>query len=149
MDFVKTFTKIVRLTLLRHPGTFPLMRTTTGLLALAALATSGCALLGFGPPTGVVEGWVQQSPSFTPAAYAEVCVYGMDTLCIRANREGHYRIKLTEQTVWLRFRFGGQHPHRSEPFPIVLGGRLEVSCAIADRLVVTPDPIPCLPIRQD
>ena len=120
----------------------------TGLALLAAATSGGCAFLGFGPPTGIIEGWVQQAPSFTPAAYAEVCVYGADTSCARADRDGHYRIRLTAQTVWVRFRFGSQHPHRTEAFPIVIGGRIEVSCALADRLVVSPDPVPCLPVRR-
>ena len=117
-------------------------------MLLAAAATGGCALLGFGPPTGVVEGWVQQAPSYAPAGYAEVCVYGADTVCTRADRNGHYRVRLTEQTVWLRFRLGSQHPHRSEAFPILVGSRIQVNCALADRLVVSPDPVPCLPVRR-
>ena len=124
------------------------MQLRSELAFLAALATGGCALLGFGPPTGVIEGWVQQAPSFTPAAFAEVCVYGADTLCKRTDRNGHYRFRLTEQTVWLHFRFGNQHPHRSESFSIVTGSRIEVSCALADRLVVSTDPVPCLPVRR-
>lgn len=108
---------------------------------------SGCALLGFGPPTGVVEGRVQQAPSYAPAAYAEVCVFGSDTTCIRTGRNGHYKIKLTEQTVWLRFRFGNQHPHRSGTVHVVPGTHTEVDCALADRMVLSTDPLPCLPVR--
>lgn len=124
------------------------MMTRLALALCTAGLLTGCAFLGFGPPTGIVEGWVQQAPSFAPAARAEVCVYGADTVCVRADQNGHYRVRLTEQTVWLRFRLGNQHPHRTEPFPVIVGGRVEVSCAIADRLVVSPDPVPCLPARR-
>ena len=43
-----------------------LLRVT---LAVSVALLSGCALLGFGPPTGIVEGTVFYADDGTPIAY--------------------------------------------------------------------------------
>lgn len=118
------------------------------LLPVLLPALAGCALLGFGPPTGTIQGTVQQAPSYLPAPFAEVCVFGADTVCVRADRDGHYKLRLTEQAFWIRFRFGNQHPHQSASLRITVGQTLEVNCALVDRVILNDDPVACLPTRR-
>jgi hypothetical protein len=112
-------------------------------VAAFALALSGCALLGFGPPTGIVEGDVFTAEAGTPIPHAEVCVFGMDTVCVRADARGHYRLRLTEQTVVLRFRAGRLPPAASDSLRVTPPNRVQVDCGIAGRLVITDRPVPC------
>lgn len=116
-------------------------------LALAASVTAaGCVLLGFGPPSGIVEGWVYQVETQSPLPRSEVCAFGIDTICVRADREGHYRMRLAEQTVVMRFRFGSLPLAASDSTRIVAGGRLTVSCALVNRMVLSDHPLPCQPV---
>lgn len=118
-------------------------------LALAglSLAVTGCALLGFGPPTGVVEGNVFSAEAGTPIAHAEVCAFGMDTICVRANDDGRYRVRLAAQTVVLRFRSGRLTPAASDSLHVTASGRFRVDCGISGRLVISDRPLPCQPPR--
>ena len=114
-------------------------------LALAgfAAALGGCALMGFGPPTGIVEGNVYLVESGEPIPYAEVCVFGMDTTCVRADDQGRYRVRLAEQTVVLRFRSGQMTPAASDTLRVTPPGRIQVNCGISERLVISDRPLPC------
>jgi hypothetical protein len=114
-------------------------------LAGLSIAVAGCALLGFGPPTGTVEGKVFTAEAGTPLPHAEVCVFGADTVCIRADKKGHYRIRVTEQTVVLRFRAGQLPLAASDPLHVTAPGRFQVDCGISGRLVIADRPLPCQP----
>jgi hypothetical protein len=114
------------------------------LLALAASATvTGCALLGFGPKTAVVEGTVYFADDGRPIPHAEVCAFGLDTTCVRADGKGRYRMRRTEQTVSLRFRAGQLPPAASDSVRMVPPGHYRVDCAISGRLVISDRPQPC------
>jgi hypothetical protein len=117
-------------------------------LALVSLsiALSGCALLGFGPPTGLVEGDVFLVESGEPIPHAEVCVFGMDTTCVRANEQGHYQVRLPEQTISLRFRSGQLTPAASDTLRVTPPGRYQVDCGISGRLVISDRPLRCQPL---
>jgi hypothetical protein len=115
--------------------------------ALAGLtaALAGCALLGFGPPTGIVEGQVFSAGSGAPIPHAEVCVFGMDTTCVRADSRGQYRVRLPEQIIVLRFRAGQLPPAGSDTLHVTLASRITVDCGISERLVITDRLLPCQP----
>jgi hypothetical protein len=113
-------------------------------LALAASVTaSGCALLGFGPPVAVVEGSVLLAEDMTPLGQAEVCAFGIDTTCVRADQRGRYRLRLTAQTIALRFRAGNLTPATSDTLRLVPPERYTLDCAISGRLVISDRPVPC------
>jgi len=116
-------------------------------LALAgiSMALGGCALLGFGPPSGVVEGDVFFAESGAPIPHAEICAFGLDTTCVRADSRGHYRVRLAEQTTVLRFRAGQLPPAGSDTLRVNRGDLLKVDCGIAGRLVISDRPLPCQP----
>lgn len=118
-------------------------------LAGAAMAFTGCALLGFGPPTGLVEGNVFLAETGRPLPRAEVCAFGMDTTCIRADDEGHYRIRISEQTLVLRFRSAQLPPAASDSIRVTPPGRYQVDCGISNRLVISDRPLPCRPPPGD
>jgi len=117
-----------------------LLRVT---LAVSVALLSGCALLGFGPPTGIVEGTVFYADDGTPIAFGEVCVFGMDTTCVRADDKGHYRIRLPEQTMVLRFRAGQMPPAVSDTIRIQPPDRYQVDCGLQRRMVISDNPLPC------
>lgn len=116
------------------------------LLALAALAlgATGCAILGFGPLTAIVDGWVYAAEEQVPLPNAEVCAFGADTTCVRADGDGYYRIRLVAQTLVLRFRFGQLPPAVSDTVRVEPPLGLTVSCALSNRLVLSDEPLPCL-----
>lgn len=116
------------------------------LLALAATtALTGCALLGFGPKTATVEGMVYLADDGSLIPHAEVCAFGLDTLCVRADENGRYRMRRTEQTVSLRFRAGQLPPAVSDTVRLVPPGRYQMDCAISGRLVISDRPQRCQP----
>jgi hypothetical protein len=93
-----------------------------------------------------VEGWVYSAESQAPLPSAEVCALGLDTLCVRADHEGHYSVRLTEQTLVLRFRYGALTPAASDSLRITPPATFTVSCALSGRLVVSDRPVPCRPV---
>jgi len=116
------------------------------LLALAATAgLSGCAVLGFGPPTAVVEGTVYLAEDGSIVPHAEVCAFGLDTTCVRADDKGHYRLRRSEQTVVLRFRAGQLQPALSDTLHVVPPEQYTVDCAISNRFVISDRPLTCQP----
>lgn len=122
------------------------MQSRTLLVLALSLPSSGCALLGFGPPTARVEGWVYALEDQVPLPRADVCALGTDTVCIRADRAGHYSMRLTEQQVVFRFRYGPLGPAVSEPMHLVAPGRYTVNCALSNRMLVSDQPVPCQPV---
>ena len=116
------------------------------LLALAATAmVSGCALLGFGPKTSLIEGHVYLADDGSLVPHAEVCAFGLDTACVRADAQGRYSMRRTEQTIVLRFRAGQLTPAVSDTLRVAPPGRITVDCAISGRLVISDRPLPCQP----
>jgi len=115
-------------------------------LAVAASATlTGCALLGFGPPTSVIEGHVYLADDGSTVPHAEVCAFGLDTSCVRADARGHYRLRRTQQTLVLRFRAGQLPPAISDTLRLTPPEQYTVDCAISGRLVISDRPLPCQP----
>lgn len=112
-------------------------------LATSLLLLGGCALLGFGPPTGLIEGNVFYADDGTLVSYGEVCAFGLDTTCIRADDKGHYRIRLPEQTLVLRFRSGQMPPAVSDTIRVQPPGRYQVDCGLQRRMVISDQPLPC------
>ena len=111
-----------------------------------ALIAVGCTL--FGPPTTLIEGWIYAVDERRPLPRAEVCAFGIDTTCVRANAEGHYRIRIEDQIVVLRFRYGSLPPAASDTLRIVPPGRLTVNCGLTSRLVLTDNALPCQPVPE-
>lgn len=114
-------------------------------LALAACSAllGGCALLGLGPPVSTIEGDVFLADQGVRIPYAEICAFGIDTTCVRADAQGHYRLRLTEQTIVLRFRAGQLPMAVSDTLRLQPPTRYGVSCGITDRLVISDRPLPC------
>ena len=116
------------------------------LLALAATTVlSACAFLGFGPPTSVIQGVVFLAEDGGVVPHAEVCAFGLDTTCVRADATGHYQLRRTEQTLVLRFRAGQLIPAVSDTIRLAPPESYTVDCAISTRLVISDRPIPCQP----
>jgi hypothetical protein len=82
----------------------------------------------------------------TPLPQAEICAMGIDTICVRADRAGHYSFSLTEQTVVLRFRYGALPPAASDTIQIVPPQPYTLNCALSDRLILSDKPVPCQPV---
>lgn len=121
------------------------MRSRFLVVWTAALALSGCALLGFGPETAVVEGTVYLADDGSTIPHAEVCAFGLDTTCVRADARGSYRMHRVAQTVSLRFRAGQLHPAISDSLQLVPPGRYRIDCAISGRMIISDRPQPCQP----
>jgi len=120
------------------------MQSRTVLIVALSTLGAGCYLF-FGPPTSRVQGWIYAVESQEPLPRAEVCAFGLDTLCVRADGQGHYSMRLTEQTVVFRFRYGALPPAASDTVRILPPQRYTVSCAISNRLVLSDQPVPCQP----
>jgi hypothetical protein len=121
------------------------MQSRSLIVLAATLTLTGCALLGFGPETAVVEGTVYLADDGSGIPHAEVCAFGLDTTCVRADAKGHYRLRRAAQTVALRFRAGQLHPAISDSLQLVPPGRYRVDCAISGRLVISDRPQLCQP----
>jgi len=100
--------------------------------------------MGFGPPTAVIEGTVYLADDGSTLGHAEVCAFGLDTTCVRADGAGRYRLRRTEQSVSLRFR-AGQLTAATDTLRVLPPGRYQVDCAISGRLVISDRPPPCQP----
>jgi hypothetical protein len=121
-------------------------RARYALALTLAFASSACALLGFGPATSHINGWVYSVEQQTPLRYAEVCLFGVDTTCVRTDAKGYYELTTTAQTAVLRFRYGSLTPAASDPVTVVPPARYTVSCALSNRMVLADRPVPCQPI---
>jgi hypothetical protein len=122
------------------------MRARALVVPAILLAAIGCALLGFGPVTSVIQGWAVSASDQRPLPQAEVCAFGLDTICVRADRHGKYSLRLTEQTVWLRFRWGSLPMAMSDTLRVTPPQKYTVSCGLTDRLVLSERPLPCQPV---
>jgi hypothetical protein len=122
------------------------MQSPTALIVALSTLGAGCYLF-FGPPTSRVGGWVYDLDTQEPLPRAEVCAFGLDTICVRADGRGAYSMRLSEQTVVFRFRYGALPPAASDTIRLVPPQRYTVSCAISNRLVLSDRPVPCQPVR--
>jgi len=116
------------------------------LFPAVAIAAAGCALLGFGPKLSRIEGWAVAADDQAPLPQAEVCSFGQDTICVRADSKGRYSLYLTAQTVWLRFRWGTLPLAVTDTIQVVPPQKYTVSCALSGRLVLAEHPQPCQPV---
>ena len=123
---------------------------------LAALACAACVP---GSPvyigtadTVTFEGEVYVFEERVPVPHAEVCLFGTDTLCVRADSKGHYWMStygsmvMDDSTVVLRFRIDGVQPAYSTQVGMTDDETRVVSCAISNRVTLSSQPRACLPI---
>jgi hypothetical protein len=122
------------------------MRARPAVIVASALLASGCALLGFGPKTSLIQGMAVAADDQQPLPQAEVCSFGQDTVCVRADRHGRYRLRLKAQTVWLRFRWGSWPMAMSDTLALEPPQSYTVSCALSNLLVLSERPQPCQPV---
>jgi hypothetical protein len=122
------------------------MRPRASLVAMLALAASGCALLGFGPKTSLIQGLAVAAEDQQPLPQAEVCSFGRDTVCVRADSKGRYRLRLTAQTTWLRFRWGTLPIAVSDTLEVAPPENYTVSCALSNVFVLSARLQPCQPV---
>jgi hypothetical protein len=129
-----------------------------------ALAFAGSALLAacvpggpiyVGPDVVTLEGQVLAFESRAPLPRTEVCVFGTDTLCVAANKEGVYRAAFFEQmlleggSVSVRFRPSG-YPTAIVHLDSLAAGKnaVRVDCAISQRVTLSRDETACLPLQD-
>lgn len=122
------------------------MQSPTLLVLALTFLGSGCALLGFGPPTSRIVGWVYSLEGEVPLPRADVCALGRDTTCVRADGKGRYALKLTAQTVVLRFRYGSLPPAESDSIHLRPPQGYTVNCALTNRLVLSDRAVACQPV---
>jgi hypothetical protein len=94
----------------------------------------------------LIEGWAVTADGQDPLPQAEVCSFGKDTVCVRADRNGRYTLRLTAQTVWLRFRWGRLPMAMTDTLQLVPPQKYTVSCALSNLLVLSDRPQPCQPV---
>ncbi len=124
--------------------------------AMAALAFAACVP---GSPvyigradTVTFEGKIYIFEDRTPAPQAEACLFGTDTLCVRANDDGHYwmstygSVVMDDSTVVLRFRMDGMQPAYSTQIGMRGDEKRVVNCAISNRVTLSNQPRACLTI---
>lgn len=120
------------------------------LLAVAALgSTVACwaqqrHLLGSSQPVTVLTGSVVSFETGAPIPQAEVCVFGSDTTCVRADTQGRYRAQVRPGTVTVRFRLTGMPPAFVRA-AVITAGNAQISCAMSGRLSLA-DEAPCLSV---
>ncbi len=124
--------------------------------AMAALAFAACVP---GSPvyigradTVTFEGKIYVFEERIPAPQAEACLFGTDTLCVRADDDGHYWMStygsmvMDDSTVVLRFRIGGVPPAYTTLVGLTDDEKRVVNCAISNRVTLSNQPRACLPI---
>ncbi len=121
------------------------------LLVLAALwASPACwsqGRLGRTGPQATLDGSVIAFETGVPIPHAEVCVYGADTTCVRADAAGRYRARVNPGIVTVRFRVPGLPLAVARDVSAAPGAPTHVSCALSGRLALA-DETPCLPVRE-
>lgn len=108
----------------------------------------------FGPPVVTLEGDVAVFETGQPLPETEVCVFGADTVCLKADSKGHYWTQIREQTllehgaVTVRFRAPGLPLAVAELRDLTPGQKSTADCAISDRVTLAGGPLPCRPIQR-
>ena len=106
-------------------------------------------------PVVTFEGEVYVFETREPAGLAEVCAFGADTLCVRANERGHYWLQVRAQILLeggemtLRFRVPGMHPSAARLSEVEADSKTTVSCSISNRASFSMEPRACLPPPDD
>lgn len=121
------------------------------LLALATLGSStACWAQGrFGQPVSVatLDGRVIAFETGEPIPHVEVCVFGSDTTCVRADAGGRYRARVTPGTVTVRFRTPGLPLAVVRSLEVLAGQSASVSCAMSGRIGLREETA-CLPVPR-
>ena len=127
------------------------LASTLAALAFAACVPGSPVYIGKAD-TVTFEGEVYAFEDRVPVPQAEVCLFGTDTLCVRADNKGHYWMStygsmvMDDSTVVLRFRIQGGQPAYSTQVGMTDDEKREVSCAISNRVTLSNQPRACLPI---
>ena len=127
------------------------LATALAALAIAACVPGGPVYIGVSD-TVTFEGEIYVFEERTPAPQAEACLFGADTLCVRADSRGHYWMStygsmvLEDSTVTLRFRIAGLQPAYSILTSLTGDEKRVVNCAISNRVTLSNEPRACLPI---
>jgi len=128
------------------------MRLMTSLFAAAALlaaCTPGSPVY-FGPPIVTIEGHASALESGEPLAYAEVCVFTADTLCVAADKGGKYRAAVRISNLLeggradVRFRAPGYPTAVLALADLTEGTYSEAHCRISARVTLTRQPVACI-----
>ncbi len=131
------------------------MRMRYWLMLAASLGTAGCTFArGFkgvlAPATGQIIGAVYLASTNQPIPYAEVCAFGADTTCDRADGNGHYSLFVVPQIVTLRFRYNTTSPPGLlRDVTVTTAKPVVANCALSDRVSLNLTPVPCLPVQAD
>lgn len=131
------------------------MRIRYWLILAASLGIAGCTFArGFkgvlAPATQEVSGVVYLASTNKPIPYAEVCAFGADTTCDRADGKGHYSLFIVPQVVTLRFRYNTNSPPGLLTNVSVTSAKPVVAnCALSDRVSLNLTPVPCLNVQAD
>ena len=129
---------------------FPLASALAA-LAFAACVPGGPVYIGVSD-TVTFEGVVYVFEERVPIPQAEVCLFGTDTLCVRADDKGHYWMStygsmvMDDSTVVLRFRIDGVQPAYSTQVGMTDDEKRMVNCAISNRMTLSNQRRTCLPI---
>ncbi len=123
---------------------------TAGIFGGAVACVPGSPIY-VGPPLVTLEGHVYVFEWRAPIPYAEVCVFGADTLCVEADRNGQYRAEMRRSmlleggAVTVRFRIQRLAPAYTTLHGLEPGEKTTVNCAISNRLTLSNAPMECLP----
>ena len=136
-------------------GTMRLLSVLVAVVAAAAACVPGSPLY-VGPYAVVTfEGDVFVFETRQPAGLAEVCAFGTDTTCIRANEKGHYWMQIRaeilgeEGRVTLRFRVQGMDPSEVRLSNVEVDSKTIVDCSVSNRVSFSDEPRACLPRPED
>ena len=128
------------------------MRVIASLFAVAILlaaCTPGSPVY-FGPPIVTLEGQASGLETGEPLAFAEVCVFTADTLCVAADNHGKYRAAVLISNLLeggradVRFRASGYPTAILALADLTEGKYAEAHCRISDRVTLTNQPVACI-----
>lgn len=98
----------------------------------------------FGEPVSTIRGTVFSLEDGATLARAEVCVFGSDTTCVRADDQGVYMVAWEyDEKVNIRFRITGVRPAMVEALEVVQGEIHAVDCRLSTRLSLATTPGSC------
>ena len=126
------------------------MQCRTLLLLTALGSSTACWAQGTLSRTGplaILDGAVIAFETGDPVPRAEVCVFGGDTTCVRADPSGRYRTRVPAGTVTVRFRTPGLPLAVVRDVELTPGATVHLSCAMSGRLSLAEE-IACLPVAS-
>ena len=114
-----------------------------GVAALAWTCVPGGPIY-IGEPVGTIRGTVFSLEDGATLARAEVCVFGSDTTCVRADDKGVYMVAWEyDEKVNVRFRITGVRPAMVEALEVVRGEIYAVDCRLSTRVSLATTPGSC------